>query len=106
MIKANFDGEGGFYMGCMLCPRQCGADRERGEVGYCGMPAEVRVARAALHPFEEPPISGTRGSGTVFFVGCSLRCVYCQNSTIRSPDAGKPFSAMEATPAGIVTEVT
>ena len=82
-------------MGCMLCPRQCNADRERGEVGYCAMPAEVRVARAALHPFEEPPISGTRGSGTVFFVGCSLRCIFCQNSAIRSPDRGKPFSVTE-----------
>ncbi|MBO5326515.1 MAG: radical SAM protein [Clostridia bacterium] len=82
-------------MGCTLCPRRCGVDRARGEVGYCGMPAEVRVARAALHPFEEPPISGTRGSGTVFFVGCSLRCVYCQNSAIRSPDAGKLFSTKE-----------
>ena len=82
-------------MGCMLCPRQCNADRERGETGYCGMPAEVRVARAALHPFEEPPISGTRGSGTVFFVGCSLRCVFCQNSAIRSPDCGKTFSVTE-----------
>ncbi|MBO5355943.1 MAG: radical SAM protein [Clostridia bacterium] len=82
-------------MGCMLCPRQCNADRDGGEVGYCAMPAEVRVARAALHPFEEPPISGTRGSGTVFFVGCSLRCVFCQNSAIRSPDCGKAFSVTE-----------
>lgn len=82
-------------MGCTLCPRQCNADREGGETGYCAMPAEVRVARAALHPFEEPPISGTRGSGTVFFVGCSLRCIFCQNSAIRSPDRGKPFSVTE-----------
>ena len=82
-------------MGCMLCPRECGVDRAGGERGYCGMPAEVRVARAALHPFEEPPISGTKGSGTVFFVGCSLRCVYCQNSAIRSPDMGKAFSVRE-----------
>ena len=79
-------------MRCTLCPRQCGADREKGERGYCGMPAELYVARAALHPFEEPPISGTRGSGTVFFSGCSLRCVFCQNSAIRGPESGRPMT--------------
>lgn len=78
-------------MGCELCPRRCGAERERGEMGYCGMPSDIFVARAALHPFEEPPISGKRGSGTVFFAGCSLRCIFCQNQAIRGTRYGRIF---------------
>ena len=78
-------------MGCELCPRRCGARRETGALGYCGMPADILVARAALHPFEEPPISGTRGSGTVFFAGCSLRCIFCQNQAIRGTEYGRTF---------------
>jgi len=81
-------------MGCMLCPRKCDVDRSRA-VGFCGAPAELRVARAALHYFEEPPISGTRGSGTVFFSGCSLRCVYCQNRAIRAAESGRALSVAE-----------
>lgn len=80
-------------MGCTLCPRACHAERERGELGFCGMPATCFVARAALHPFEEPPISGTRGSGTVFFSGCSLRCVFCQNRDIRGTQGARAFDA-------------
>ena len=71
---------------CMLCPRLCGVDRASGEVGFCGQDKTMHIARAALHPFEEPPISGTRGSGTVFFVGCSLRCAFCQNRVISRAD--------------------
>lgn len=82
-------------MGCELCPRRCGARRETGAVGYCGMPADILVARAALHPFEEPPISGTRGSGTVFFAGCSLRCIFCQNQAIRGSEYGRTFDVEE-----------
>lgn len=67
---------------CNLCPRRCGVERQAGEIGFCGQGNEIRIARAALHHFEEPPISGTRGSGTVFFVGCSLGCVFCQNKAI------------------------
>ena len=67
---------------CYLCPRLCGARRETGELGFCAQGAQMRVARASLHMFEEPPISATRGSGTVFFAGCSLRCVFCQNRAI------------------------
>lgn len=67
--------------GCNLCPRRCGADRARG-VGRCGSGPEMRIARAALHQWEEPPISGRRGSGAVFFTGCPLGCVYCQNGEI------------------------
>ena len=81
--------------GCFLCPRGCGAARETGALGFCGTGVEIRVARAALHPFEEPPISGERGSGTVFFTGCSLRCIFCQNSAIRAPETGKILRAKE-----------
>ena len=61
---------------CNLCPRRCGADRENGHLGICGVDSHIYVARAALHHWEEPCISGTTGSGTVFFSGCGLRCVY------------------------------
>lgn len=75
---------------CTLCPRRCGAVRTETEGhGFCGMPAGIRVARAALHMWEEPPISGTNGSGTVFFSGCTLRCCYCQNGTISAGGFGK-----------------
>lgn len=66
---------------CMLCPRGCGVDRTR-EVGFCGATDSIKVARAALHFWEEPCISGTKGSGTVFFSGCNLACRYCQNYKI------------------------
>ena len=78
---------------CELCPRRCGVDRANGERGYCGAPALPRVARAALHFFEEPPISGTRGSGTVCFTGCSLRCVFCQNRAILDGECGRERDA-------------
>ena len=81
--------------GCHLCPRECGAKRDLGERGYCRMGSKVRVARAALHPFEEPPISGTRGSGTVFFTGCSLGCIFCQNKAIRPCESGRELSEEE-----------
>lgn len=77
---------------CNLCPRECGADRDGGETGYCRSDSRVYVARAALHRWEEPCISGKGGSGTVFFSGCNLRCVYCQNGRIASGGAGKPVS--------------
>ena len=75
---------------CTLCPRRCGAERTETEgMGFCAMPAGIRVARAALHMWEEPPISGTNGSGTVFFSGCTLRCCYCQNGSISAGGFGK-----------------
>ncbi|MBR5502449.1 MAG: radical SAM protein [Oscillospiraceae bacterium] len=77
---------------CTLCPRACGADREAGNTGFCSVAAQPVVARAALHFWEEPCISGERGSGTVFFSGCTLRCVYCQNAAISRGRAGKPVS--------------
>ena len=77
---------------CRLCPRACDADREGGGRGACGETAQVRLARAALHEWEEPPISGNAGSGTVFFSGCPLRCVYCQNREISTGEVGKKVS--------------
>lgn len=77
---------------CHLCPRNCGVNRINGQTGYCGMPAEIYAARAALHFWEEPCISGTCGSGTVFFSGCSMRCVYCQNHDIAIGNDGQPIS--------------
>ena len=77
---------------CKLCPRACGVDRAKGVRGACGETATVRLARAALHFWEEPCISGTRGSGAVFFTGCQLRCVYCQNQPIAHGDVGKEVS--------------
>lgn len=73
---------------CTLCPRQCGADRTK-TVGYCHCSTEIRVARAALHPWEEPCISGETGSGTVFFAGCALGCCFCQNREISRSAVGK-----------------
>ncbi|MVN47632.1 radical SAM protein [Eggerthella lenta] len=73
---------------CDLCPRSCRVDRAAGERGACGADGRLVVARAALHFWEEPPISGSRGSGTVFFAHCPLRCVYCQNAVIAAGEAG------------------
>ncbi|HIX34066.1 MAG TPA: radical SAM protein [Candidatus Gemmiger avium] len=78
-------------MGCELCPRRCGADRTR-QAGYCGAGSTLRVARAALHFWEEPCISGARGSGTVFFSGCPLKCCYCQNWKISAEGFGKEIA--------------
>lgn len=74
---------------CKLCPAECGADRSH-EFGACGTDSTVRVAKYGLHPFEEPCISGKKGSGTVFFSGCALRCVFCQNHEISRANTGEP----------------
>lgn len=74
--------------GCFLCPRECGVDREKGYIGYCGMTNKLKIARASLHMWEEPCISGQKGSGTIFFSGCSLRCVFCQNRDIAIGNKG------------------
>ena len=87
----------GHTLGCRLCPRLCNADRCHGQRGSCGADDSLRVARAALHFWEEPPISGTRGSGTVFFSNCALRCSYCQNAPISQGLAGKPISVARLT---------
>lgn len=80
------------YENCLLCPRKCGINRRTGQTGVCGVSSEIRVARAALHYWEEPCISGKRGSGAVFFSGCSLHCVFCQNREISDGKAGKVIS--------------
>lgn len=78
---------------CTLCPRECKIDREAGQTGFCGVPGgKILAARAALHMWEEPCISGAEGSGTVFFSGCTLRCVYCQNYDIARAAAGKEIT--------------
>lgn len=81
---------------CTLCPRRCGARRdETGGTGFCGLPSGMRIARIAPHLWEEPPISGERGTGAVFFSGCTLRCVYCQNRDISHTGAGRAFTPAE-----------
>lgn len=77
---------------CTLCPRNCAVSRADGETGICGQTKELKVARAALHYWEEPCISGKRGSGAVFFSGCALHCVFCQNHNIANGTAGKVIS--------------
>lgn len=74
---------------CTLCPRNCAVNREKGEKGVCGQTIEIKAARAALHYWEEPCISGREGSGAVFFSGCPLHCVFCQNRNIVNGTAGK-----------------
>lgn len=80
---------------CNLCPRECLVEREKGQKGYCRSDGRIFVARADLHMWEEPCISGEEGSGAVFFSGCNLRCVYCQNEQISSGGRGKEVSIQE-----------
>ena len=77
---------------CNGCPRQCGADRENGVLGFCGVPENPVVARAAAHFGEEPCISGEHGSGAVFFAGCTLRCVFCQNYALSRAKQGREIT--------------
>ena len=83
------------YRHCTLCPRQCGVDRAAGELGFCRMPAQIRAARAALHHWEEPVISGHGGSGAIFFSGCTLRCCFCQNQEISAGGFGTELSSAQ-----------
>ena len=83
------------YRHCTLCPRACGVDRTAGERGFCQMPDHILAARAALHYWEEPVISGSFGSGAVFFSGCTLRCAFCQNGGISQENFGKEVSSQE-----------
>ena len=82
---------------CALCPRACGVDRTAGQRGRCHETATVRIARASLHMWEEPCLSGDRGSGTVFFTGCPLGCVFCQNYNIADGTNGAEVSPKELT---------
>ena len=76
---------------CTLCPRRCGVDRSVRK-GFCSLGEDMLIARIAPHLWEEPPISGSRGTGAVFFSGCTLRCVYCQNAEISHRNQGRPFT--------------
>ena len=82
-------------MKCMLCPRNCSVDREKGELGYCGAPYQMVVARYSLHLWEEPVISGEKGSGTIFFSYCNMRCCFCQNYEISEFHKGREISIEE-----------
>lgn len=86
-------------MACDLCPRHCPVQRDKDQKGYCGMTRELRIARVAPHFWEEPCISGTNGSGTVFFSGCNLRCVYCQNHKIAVGKTGAVYTVRELSEA-------
>lgn len=88
---------------CIICPRECGVNRLAGQKGYCGTAATLVAARAALHFWEEPCISGMVGSGTVFFGGCNLRCVFCQNYPIAVGACGKEITIPRL--AGIFLEL-
>ena len=77
------------YTNCELCPRRCHVDRTRGELGFCREPDHIYAARAAAHYWEEPVISGSFGSGAVFFTGCTLKCIFCQNGIISQQNLGK-----------------
>ena len=83
------------YEHCTLCPRRCGVDRTAGQLGFCRMPGELRAARAGVHYWEEPVISGSFGSGAIFFSGCTLRCAFCQNHSISSGGFGKALTPQE-----------
>ncbi len=80
---------------CRLCPRECGADRLSDKFGFCGAGKNVRIARASLHFWEEPCISGESGSGTVFFSNCTMKCIYCQNYEVSTNDLGYEVSIAE-----------
>ena len=83
------------YVNCTLCPRQCGVDRAAGVRGYCGAPGQALVAKAMLHKWEEPVLAGSGGSGAIFFGGCTLGCVYCQNRAISGAPVGKAMDSRE-----------
>ncbi len=76
------------YVNCNLCPRGCGVDRTQGQRGFCGCPDTALVAKTMLHPWEEPALAGSGGSGAIFFGGCTLGCKYCQNAAISRHPAG------------------
>ena len=80
------------YQNCKLCPRRCGADRTKGQLGFCRQPDRIYAARAVAHYWEEPVISGSFGSGAVFFSGCTLKCLFCQNGVISQENLGKEIT--------------
>ena len=80
---------------CRICPRDCARNRCQGDTGFCGETNQIRIARAALHFWEEPFISGEKGSGAIFFTGCNLKCIFCQNAQIALSAQGKVISVQE-----------
>ncbi len=92
MARAELSGEI-MLSSCTLCPRNCKVNRDADQLGYCKMPGKIFAARAALHMWEEPCISGNTGSGTIFFSGCNLRCVFCQNHDIALGNVGMEISS-------------
>ncbi len=80
---------------CNICPNKCGVDRNLNKLGHCGATNKLKIAKYYLHPYEEPIISGTNGSGTIFFTGCSLKCVFCQNYELSRNTRGKIISTTE-----------
>lgn len=95
IMKGGFALEINHLSNCRLCPRECSADRAGGRVGYCKAGTDIKIARAALHQWEEPPVSGTQGSGAVFFSYCNLGCVFCQNYKISKEHRGRSVSVDE-----------
>jgi putative pyruvate formate lyase activating enzyme len=83
------------FKDCVLCPRHCHVDRTRGDIGYCRLPAKIVMDCAQAHHGEEPPLSGTRGAGTIFFSSCNLGCIYCQNYQISHNPSGKELDVNE-----------
>lgn len=83
------------YTNCNLCPRQCGADRSKGQLGFCRCPDTAVVAKTMLHKWEEPALAGSGGSGAIFFSGCTLGCKYCQNRDISRTPVGKSVTSVE-----------
>ena len=81
------------YVNCKLCPRECGADRSRGELGFCRCPDTAMVAKSMLHKWEEPALAGSGGSGAIFFGGCTLGCKYCQNAAISGGPVGRAMDS-------------
>ncbi len=82
---------------CTLCPRACGVNRSLGQTGFCGMDDKLKIGRASLHMWEEPCISGTRGSGTIFISGCNLKCAYCQNRELSHEKFGQEIGVWRLT---------
>lgn len=80
---------------CRICPRECKVNRRKGEIGLCGMSQNLKIARSALHYYEEPPLSDKNGSGAIFFSGCNMKCIYCQNYQISTKNYGKTLSIEE-----------
>ncbi|MFZ1981756.1 MAG: hypothetical protein WAU61_10650 [Smithella sp.] len=83
------------YISCKLCPRACGVDRTKGELGYCRLPADIVMNCALSHHGEEPPLSGTQGAGTIFLSSCNLGCIYCQNYQISHNTQGRNLTILQ-----------